>query len=62
MAQVKKRCRWLSEFSSQNLARVAGTSDDPFGGVAVDINGLGEQAGAGGEIGNKEQGDLRAEE
>lgn len=39
-AQVKKRCRWLYDFS-QPLAQLPGSAADPFGGAAVDMNALG---------------------
>ncbi|KAG2438459.1 hypothetical protein HYH02_010913 [Chlamydomonas schloesseri] len=39
--QVKKRCKWLYEFSTDVLAKLPGSPEDPFGGVAVDINALG---------------------
>ncbi|KAG2433661.1 hypothetical protein HXX76_008032 [Chlamydomonas incerta] len=39
--QVKKRCKWLYEFSTDVLAKLPGSPDDPFNGVAVDINALG---------------------
>jgi histone-lysine N-methyltransferase SETD3 len=39
--QVKKRCKWLFEFSKE-LAKLPGTPEDPFSGVVVDINALGE--------------------
>ena len=38
---MKKRCKWLYEFSTEVLARLPGSPEDPFGGVAVDINALG---------------------
>ncbi|KAL6746522.1 hypothetical protein V8C86DRAFT_2940393 [Haematococcus lacustris] len=39
--QVKKRCRWLYDFSTKVLAGLAGAPGDPFGGAHVDINALG---------------------
>ncbi|KAG2482949.1 hypothetical protein HYH03_018174 [Edaphochlamys debaryana] len=39
--QVKKRCKWLYEFSTQVLAPLPGSPADPFGGARVDINALG---------------------
>ena len=39
--QVKKRCKWLYEFSKE-LAKLPGTPDDPFSGTLVDINAMGE--------------------
>ena len=39
--QVKKRGKWLHEFSTQTLARLPGTPADPFGGTTVDINAMG---------------------
>lgn len=39
--QVKKRCKWLFEFSKE-LAQLPRTPEDPFSGVVVDINALGE--------------------
>mmetsp|Transcript_24988 Transcript_24988/g.54325 ORF Transcript_24988/g.54325 Transcript_24988/m.54325 type:complete len:401 (+) Transcript_24988:697-1899(+) len=39
--QVKKRCKWLYEFSQNNLAKLPETPEDPFSGVKVDINALG---------------------
>ena len=41
-AQVKKRCRWLLEFTQQALAPIRGdAARDPFGGAALDANALG---------------------
>lgn len=40
--QVKKRGRWLHEFSTTVLAKLPGTPADPFNGTRVDINALGE--------------------
>lgn len=42
MLQVKKRSRWLQRFSLDVLSKLPGTADDPFEGVTVDTNGLGE--------------------
>ncbi|GAX86280.1 hypothetical protein CEUSTIGMA_g13692.t1 [Chlamydomonas eustigma] len=39
--QVKKRCKWLFEFSQNVLGKLPGTEEDPFAGVSVDINALG---------------------
>ena len=40
--QVKKRCRWLLEFTQQALAPIRGdAARDPFGGAALDANALG---------------------
>ncbi|GFR48096.1 hypothetical protein Agub_g9781, partial [Astrephomene gubernaculifera] len=39
--QVKKRCKWLYDFSQQVLSKLPGTPEDPFGGVPIDINALG---------------------
>ena len=41
LMQVRKRCSWLLDFSSQQLARLPGTADDPFSGERVDANALG---------------------
>lgn len=38
--QVKKRCKWLYDFS-QVLAKLPGTPADPFSGAVMDINALG---------------------
>ena len=40
--QVKKRCKWLFEFSKQ-LAKLPGSPEDPFAGARVDINAMGER-------------------
>jgi hypothetical protein len=42
MSQVKKRSRWLHRFSLDVLSKLPGTADDPFEGVTVDTNVLGE--------------------
>ncbi|GMH33548.1 hypothetical protein BSKO_01382 [Bryopsis sp. KO-2023] len=39
--QVKKRCRWLVDFGTKQLAPLKGTEQDPFGGVSVSVDGLG---------------------
>ena len=39
--QVKKRCSWLLQFSTQVLAGLPGTPQDPFGGQQVEANALG---------------------
>lgn len=41
--QVKKRCKWLFEFSKE-LAKLPGSAEDPFAGARVDINAMGESA------------------
>lgn len=40
-AQVKKRCRWMYDFSKDVLSQLPGSSADPYGGTAIDINALG---------------------
>lgn len=40
--QVAKRGKWLSQFSKQVLAPLRGTVDDPYDGVLIDMNALGE--------------------
>lgn len=40
--QVKKRGRWMYEFSRDVLGPLPGTETDPFDGIQVDINALGE--------------------
>ena len=40
--QVKKRCKWLFEFSKE-LANLPGTPDDPFSATQIDINAMGEE-------------------
>jgi len=44
--QVKRRCRWLLNFSKDVLAPLPGTQADPFEGVAIDANALGWALGA----------------
>ena len=39
--QVKKRCKWLYDFSTKELANLPGSPDDPFGGLKIDINAMG---------------------
>ena len=41
--QVKKRCKWLYDFSQATLAKLPGSAADPFSGTKVDINALGER-------------------
>jgi hypothetical protein len=44
LLQVKKRGRWLHRFSIDVLSKLPGTAADPFDGVTVDINSMGEAA------------------